>query len=285
MGPTLQRPTSSVLNGHARSPTATVPGLLPTGCRCCAPTGPPLPPSRHAIPGLLPSFFTCRAGPYTPHSHLSPLPFKPSEPLSPWPPRSSSQQQPTSPPPRPLRAAKKERVNPLQPPVNIFPPRRRELHGCQLFPHRDEQCNCGIYLSIPQGTPVRCETHGPFLLHRRPPELPCRASLSTAPIAFRRHPRRQRASLSPDSPVHAQRVVPSSLVLGAKTPPHLGHRLAGGSHAAVSPLGTVTAQSARRACRASLGWPGHFGCGLGHPQQAALAFWARKRSRLLTPSL
>jgi hypothetical protein len=150
------------------------------------------------------------------------------------------------------------------------------------FPRRGDPLGS---LSIPQGTPVRCETHIPFLLFRRPPELPCCASLSVASVAFRRHPCRQRASVSLDSPVHAQRVVPSSLVLGAKTPPHLGHRLTGGSHAAVLALGVVTAQSARRACRADLVWPGHIGCGLGHPQQAALAFWALKRSGLPTPSL
>jgi hypothetical protein len=110
------------------------------------------------------------------------------------------------------------------------------------------------------GTPVRCKTHGPFLLCRRPPELPCHASLSAAPVAFRRHPCRQRTSMSPDSPVHAQRIVPSSLVPGEKSPLHLSHRLT------VLALGTVTAQSAHRACRANLGWPSHFGYGLGHPQ-------------------
>jgi hypothetical protein len=60
-------------------------------------------------------------------------------------------------------------------------------------------------------------------------------------------------------------------VLEAKTSPHLAHRLTGGSRAAASAPGAVTAQSVCQARRAGLGWPSHSGRGLGHPQQAALA--------------
>jgi hypothetical protein len=43
-------------------------------------------------------------------------------------------------------------------------------------------------LSVPQETLVRYESHGPILLCRRPLELPCRASPSTASAAFLHHP-------------------------------------------------------------------------------------------------
>jgi hypothetical protein len=90
---------------------------------------------------------------------------------------------------------------------------------------------------------------------------------------------RQHASMSPDSPVHAQRVTPSPLVLEVKTSPHLGHWLTGGSRAAASALGAVTVQSARQAWRAILGWAGHIGRGLGHPPAGRLGLLAHERGR------
>jgi hypothetical protein len=43
-------------------------------------------------------------------------------------------------------------------------------------------------LSVAQGTLVHCEPHMPLLLHRRPPELPCRTSPFAALVAFHHHP-------------------------------------------------------------------------------------------------
>jgi hypothetical protein len=68
-------------------------------------------------------------------------------------------------------------------------------------------------------------------------------------------------------------------VLEANTSLHLGHWLTGGSRAATSALGVVTTQSTRQARRADLGGPSHIGRGLGHPQQAASAFWPMKCGR------
>jgi hypothetical protein len=99
--------------------------------------------------------------------------------------------------------------------------------------------------------------------HPNPPPHRCRAT-----------------SVSPDSPVHAQRVTPSPLVLEAKTSPRLSPRITGGSRVALLTLGTMTAQCARHA---GLGWLGHIDRGLGHPLAGRLGLFAHERGRPPTP--
>jgi hypothetical protein len=89
--------------------------------------------------------------------------------------------------------------------------------------------------------------------------------------------------VSPDSPVHGQRVTPSPLVLEVKTSAHLNHWHASGSHTAASALGAVTAQSTCQVRRAGLGWSGHSGHRLGHPQQAALPVLTQLAKRAASP--
>jgi hypothetical protein len=122
-----------------------------------------------------------------------------------------------------------------------------------------------------------------------PPPLPCAEPTPTHPILLSVHSSSSRPSTffaiaRVELPVarvtvHAQRVTPSPPVLEVKTSPHLNHWLAGGSRAAASALGAVTAQSMCQACRAGLGWPGHNGRGLGHPQQDASAVLAQRAKR------
>jgi hypothetical protein len=129
--------------------------------------------------------------------------------------------------------------------------RPTEIAAFPFVPRHGEQCHRGDssssrWLRWPSRAPLYSSRNPGALWASRASSPQATTGVALPRIAIQRighlppPPHRQRGSVSPDSPVHAPHVTPSPLVLEAKTPVHMGHWLASGSHAVALALGAAT---------------------------------------------